>query len=340
MDIVTYLLSRSYTDGSIKGITGVLKGKNCTIQSISPTPEGNVITFKWTADDGTTRTQSMTVNNGGNGTSITNARIDNGHLLIDLSDGTSIDAGNIVASSKITAPITATENIGSVTAGKTYAAGTDMEAILKDILVKYMPPAVALTTTPATKLYDIVTDSISTILLKSTVTKKSQNITKVSFLVGDTVLQEITTGVAGGGNFQYQYNPSTPINTDVVFKAVATDGKQSSTSNVNIKFVGRSYYGVCDANVSDPDSTVIKSGSNVLKDTKNFVYNGITTDWGKVFYAYPKSFGELTSVKDEINNVNYWESFQKSEVTVDGIAYYCYTLIEPTSADNNSITFK
>lgn len=340
MDIVTYLLSRSYTDGSIKGITGVLKGKNCTIQSITPTAEGNVITFKWTADDGTTRTQSMTVNNGGNGVSITDARISNGHLMIDLSDGTTIDAGNIVASSKITTAITATENIGSVTTGKTYAAGTDMEAILKDILVKYMPPAVSLTTTPATKLYDIVTDSISTILLKSAVTKKSQNVTKVSFLVGDTVLQEITTGVASGGNFQYQYNPATPINTDVVFKSVATDGKQSSTSSVTIKFVGRSYYGVCDANVSDPDSTVIKSGSNTLKDNKNLVYNGITTDWGKVFYAYPKSFGELTSIKDEIFNINYWDSFQKSEVTVDGIAYYCYTLIEPTSADNNSITFK
>ena len=340
MDMITYLLSRSYTDGSIKGITGVLKGKNCTIQSIEATDTGNVITFKWTADDGTVRTQRMTVNNGGNGISVTNARVDNGHLLIDFSDGTTIDAGSVVASSKITTAITATENIGSVTAGKTYAAGTDMEVILKDILVKYMPPAVALTTTPATKLYDIVTDSISTILLKAAVTKKSQNVTKVSFLVGDTLLNEITTGVASGGNFQYQYNPVTPINSDVTFKAVATDGKQASTSSVTIKFVGRSYYGICDANVSDPDATVIKSGSNTLKDTKTFLYNGITTNWGKVFYAYPKSFGALTSIKDEVNNINYWDSFQRSEVSVDGIDYYCYTLIEPTAAEDNSITFK
>lgn len=340
MDILTYLLSRSYTDGSILGITGVLKGKNCTIQKIEQTPEGNVVTFKWTADDGTTRTQNMTVKNGGDGAAITNVTIDHNHLIIELSDGTTIDAGSVVASSKITTAITATENIGSVTAGKTYAAGTDMEVILKDILVKYQPPAVVLSTTPATKLYDIVTDSISTILLKAAVTKKSKNVTKVSFLVGDTVLNEVTTGVASGGNFEYQYNPATPIRTDVTFKATATDGQQTTNSSVTIKFVGRSYYGICDASVSDPDATVIKSGSNTLKDTKNLNYNGITTGWGKVFYAYPKSFGALTYIKDEINNVNYWDSFQRSEVTVDGIDYYCYTLIEPTAAEDNSLTFK
>ena len=71
------------------------------------------------------------------------------------------------------------------------------------MLIKYTPPAITLSATPSTKLYDIVTDSISTILLKAAVTKKTQNVTKVSFYAGSTVINEVTSGVASGGNFQY-----------------------------------------------------------------------------------------------------------------------------------------
>lgn len=341
MDASTYVLCQAYVKASLIGL-GALKGAPCTIKSIVETDEGNVVTFEWTATDGVTkRTSTMLVRNGGEGISVTNATINtSGHLIFTLSNGTTIDAGAITVTAKTTSAITATENIGSVTSGKTYPTGTNLENIIKDILVKYQPPTISLSTTPSTRLYDIVNDSISTILLKGAVTKKSKPVTKVSFYVGDTVLNEVTTGVADGGNFQYQYNPATPIRSDVTFKATTTDGQQSTNSTVTIKFVGKSYYGICDASASDPDETTIKSGSNTLKDTKTYTYSGITTNWGKVFYAYPKSFGALTSIKDEINNINYWDSFQRSEVSVDGITYYCYTLIEPTAAEDNQITFK
>ena len=32
-DVVSYVLSKKYTDNSIKGTSGVLAGKNCTIES-------------------------------------------------------------------------------------------------------------------------------------------------------------------------------------------------------------------------------------------------------------------------------------------------------------------
>ena len=237
--------------------------------------------------------------------------------------------------------LTATVNIGTVASGKTYPAGTDLETIIRDMLITYSPPAVTLTTVPATKLYDIVADSISTIELKAAVTKKTNDVTKVSlYRDGTVLLKEFTSGVSAGGNFTFTYTPTTPIQSDVIFKATATDGKQQNSSTVTIKFVGRSYYGICDASVVEPDETVIKSGSNVLKDVKNFKYTGITTDFAKVFYAYPKSFGELTYIKDDVNNINYFDSFVKTETQVDGIDYYCYTLIDPTAAEDNEITFK
>lgn len=339
MDIVTYAMAQSYVQKTCDGL-GYLKGAPCKIKSITEVDGGNVVTFEWTGDSGAKQTRTMFVKDGGAGVSVTSAQInEQGHLILILSDMTQLDCGSVAGGAKLTQVLTPTEDIGSVK-GKTYPVGTDIEQVIRDICIRYQAPAVTLTTTPATKLYDIVTDSISTILLKATVTKKTNNVTKVSFYRGDTVVNEVTTGVASGGNFQYQYTPDTPINTDVTFKATATDGKQTTTSTYVIKFVGRSYYGICDANVSDPDETVIKSGSNVLKDTKTLVYSGISTNWGKIFYAYPKSFGALSSIKDEINNINYEGSFQREELRVDGIDYYCYTLIDPTAAEDNQITFK
>lgn len=278
---------------------------------------------------------------GDDGVSVVDAEInEEGHLVLTMSDGTEIDSGEVEAESKLTKPLTCTVAIGTITNGKNYPAGTSLEQIIRDMLISYSPPAITLTTSPATKLYDIVTESITAILLKVAVTKKTQNITKIQYFVDSTLLHEETSGVEGGGSFSYQYTPATPIKTDVTFKATATDGKQTSTSTVTIKFVGKSYYGVCDASVSDPDETTVKGGTSVLKDTRTLNYTGITTNWGKVFYAYPKSFGALTYIKDEVNNINYFDSFQRSEVTVDGIDYWCYTLIQPTAAEDNQITFK
>lgn len=340
MDIITYAKSKTYTNETAEEFGG-LKGANCQIQSIVPITGGNRINFEWVNSAGETRTSTLDVMNGLQGVSVESAIVnDNGHLILTLSDGETLDCGMVTGKAKLVQALTATTEIGSVTKGKVYPVGTDLEAILRDILISYAPPTIALTTTPSTKLYDIVTDSVATILLKAAVTKKTNDITKVAFYVGDTLVNEITIGVESGGNFQYQYNPESPIRNNVTFKATATDGKQTSTSTYPIKFVAKSYYGICDATVSDPDATVIKSGSNILKDTRTLTYSGITTSWGKVFYAYPKSFGALTYIKDEINNINYFDSFQRSETTVDGIAYYCYILIEPTAAENNQITFK
>ena len=55
-------LTKTATGGS-EGVNG----KNCTIQSIVETDDGNVVTFEWTDNDGTVQTDTMTVLNGING---------------------------------------------------------------------------------------------------------------------------------------------------------------------------------------------------------------------------------------------------------------------------------
>ena len=97
-----YALSKSFTNNSIKGITGALAGKNCTIKSATKADGVTTVVFAWTADDGTEKTTSIQVNDGAkgeigdNGVGIDNVKINtNSHLIVTLSDGSTIDAGLI-----------------------------------------------------------------------------------------------------------------------------------------------------------------------------------------------------------------------------------------------------
>lgn len=63
MDILTYALSKKYTEETIEGV-GAIKGANCTIKSIVHQNNANIVTFEWKALDDTTRTSEMIVYDG------------------------------------------------------------------------------------------------------------------------------------------------------------------------------------------------------------------------------------------------------------------------------------
>lgn len=63
MDALTLALSKKFTEETVVG-GGAIKGKNCTIQNIEPVDGGNNVTFQWTLDDGTVKTQTMFVAEG------------------------------------------------------------------------------------------------------------------------------------------------------------------------------------------------------------------------------------------------------------------------------------
>ena len=229
---------------------------------------------------------------------------------------------------------------GNIYPGKVYPIGTEYETILEDLITQYLKPEVKLTIEPATTLYDIVNDTVDKITMYATVTKKTSDVAQVEFFVNGTSKNVVTNNVSSGGLFEYIFEPATPINADATFKVTATDTKnESASATKTIKFVAKSYYGIVDANTGAPTEAVVKTLNGVLKDTKNYVYEGITTDWGKVCYAYPASFGNLSSIKDMVNNLNYTTEFTKTTLTVDGIEYVCYTQTNASAATDIEITF-
>lgn len=261
-----------------------------------------------------------------------------GHLMVTYSDGTIGDAGLIDAKAKLEQELVATVDIGVITSGKKYPAGTLMEQILRDMLIKVESPGITLSLTPATTVYDIVSDSLASVTLKAAVTKKTYAIKSVKFYAGTTLINE--QDVTEGGAYSFAYTPATPIKATTTFKAVVEDQEgNSAQSEVKVSFVGKSYYGVVDATVGEPTEAQIKALTTTLKTVKGYVYKGITCDYNKVVYAYPADFGALTSIKDVDNNINYTNSFTRTTVKVDGINYYVYTQTKPSGADGVNLTF-
>lgn len=117
-------------------------------------------------------------------------------------------------------------------------------------------------------------------------------------------------------------------NTTYTVKAIK-DGitVQGSTS---VTFVNPSYFGAVAADFT-PTEEAIKTLTKSVKNSKN--YTGTATlNNQKTCYAYPKSFGALTAIKDA-NNFDYISSYTRTELTVWGEVYYVYVLTDPTTID-------
>lgn len=416
-----YVLARKFVENTAIGL-GAVRGKNCNISSIVEEDDKSILTFRWTGDDGTIQSSTMTVKNG---VSIIDVSIDEttNILTCTFSDGTTQEAGKVNVTttankieytttkdssvdnvkealdklfakglvdyeyttakdtsvtnvkqaldkamdinvdtleyennvdatidnvrgaldklmtktdSELESPLTPNVQMGTLKSS--YPKGTPLEEIIRDMLTEKIAPKVTLSISPSKTLYDIVTEKISSLTINATVTKQTYDVAKITYYINDAIIKENTSNVTNGGSFPYIYK--TEINDAVIIKIVVTD-KEGLSSSVTkkIEFVPNSYYGILDASVGEPTEAIIKTLNKTLKTTKAFTYKGITTDWGKVCYCYPKSFGELTSIKDPVNSLNYTSEFFKVTVNVDGHDMLCYVKLEPSSADNVTLSF-
>lgn len=230
-------------------------------------------------------------------------------------------------------------SIGSVDVGKVYSAGTKLETIIRDILTTYQETKLNLLISPSAELYDAVDDTLSSISITAQATKGSKDIQAITFYVDGIEINEITTGVENGGNFSYRHNFSTPKNTTFTIKVSAFDGIDTVNSSKTISFLPSCYYGIAEDDIFAIDETYIKSLTKDLKNSKKLIYKNITMDFGKVIYAVPTALGKISSIRDEVNNFDYTNSFEESEINIDGFTYYLYVLKDYTAADNVQLTF-
>ena len=99
--IIAYILSKKYVDDTVIGM-GAIKGAPCQVQSIDKVDGVTTITLKWEDNLGDTHTQTFEIDDGVDGISVVSIQVDsNNHLIFELSDGTTIDCGEVAEKSKM-----------------------------------------------------------------------------------------------------------------------------------------------------------------------------------------------------------------------------------------------
>ena len=231
--------------------------------------------------------------------------------------------------------------VGGISAGTTIPRGTSYGTIFQMLLTTYQAPIVTVTLNPSTTLYEKGVDSLSSLKVLAQVTKKTNPISSIQWYINNSLVDELTStdGISNGGNYTYTHNAT--ISNDVTIKVVVTDSENKTvTKEIPIKFVGMSYYGILPKSTVSPTIDEITNMNTILKDTKKFVYSGITTPLGKVCIAYPSIFGELTSIKDLVHNIDYsGDTFVKSTITINNLEYYCYIQKNAVGVTNGELTF-
>lgn len=144
---------------------------------------------------------------------------------------------------------------------------------------------------------------------------------------GDTAVTPdrvtVNGGAASGGSMKFTgVSATTAYTVKAEYQGKTVQGSTTAT------FVGASRFGAVAADFS-PTADGVKALAKNVKNTR--AYTGTADlDNQKTCYAYPKSFGALSAVKDA-NNFDYLGSYTRSELEIDGETYYVYVLTEPVT---------
>ena len=403
MDIVTYALSKKYTEKSLKGV-GALKGAPCRVTAIEEVEGGNKITLSWTDIDGKTLSESLIVKNGEQGNGIAKVEkiktvdlVDTYRMTFDdgstfeyeVANGDSSLGGkiNIIRVNGVELPVvdktvdieipeyiyignteptdenvvlwinpdeadgggysgTSSIDIGGIKKNQTFNNAT-LQEMFDMLLHPYAKPTITLGINPAKTIYDKVTETLTSITINANVTKKTENIKEVRFYVNN-VLVNTDTSHPNGGLVSHTHTFASPTNTTFNVKIECEDIKGATSkvsANTNVYFVGKSYYGVVedDGTAFAITESLIKGLSKTeVKIKKALTYKNINATFGRIVYAYPKNLpsgGALTSIKDQGTGWSVFDSYTSQEITIDGITYLCYYMIDAGGFDGVTMVF-
>lgn len=131
----------------------------------------------------------------------------------------------------------------------------------------------------------------------------------------------------------YTYNKT--ISDTKTFTLSVTDSKNNvRSSSITFTFVYPFYYGTFTNSLTEAD---IKNEVKLVELKNNKILT-LTYNDMKVFYAYPKAYGELKSIKDG-NGFEYLNDFNKEEMNINSIPYYVYKIKNKASVSQIKYTF-
>lgn len=125
-------------------------------------------------------------------------------------------------------------------------------------------------------------------------------------------------------------------------KIIGASGNDAATASAEVYFRDNLYYGP--VATTSPDSAVINTLSTVLVNGKNSTVPATTTTSQYFCYAYPKNYGEITSIiADGVDQIkaNFRAPLTVSVDNKAGLAkeYYVYVSVNLGAFNHNSLAF-
>lgn len=223
--------------------------------------------------------------------------------------------------------VTANLTVGAITSGTTIPTGTELTEFLERLLITEIAPTTSFSAS-GSGVKEKGTTVTPTLTL--TITSKGTGTpTSIEFYNGSTLLD--TQSYVDGTN-TYTFNMSAISDTTTVKGILRYNKSGGATASVEktatYTFVYASYYGV--VSTAPATEADVKAMTKNVKNTKAYTTTFNLTNQ-RSCYAYPASFGDLTSIKDA-NNFEYLSSYTKTTLTVDTATYNIYTLTDPVTA--------
>lgn len=328
IDDVTLILAKNYVDESLIG-GGAVKGKNCVIQKIESDEEKSVITFSWTLDDGTVKTDSITVMNGVDGIDgkdgIDGEKGDKGDKGDKGADGASayeiaVEAGFSGTEAEWLESLKGkdgkdgegakiskeegnalTEKPDGLFVPKSSSGGTDAESVSYENTSYPTWNNVKKAIDGILSKIDYVKPSITsfTATPSTTVYEIGQKVTSLVFkwTTNKDITSQTLTGCTLADETVRTATYDTEISANKTFTLSISDGQNTDSKNFSVAFQNKVYYGSKALQDIFDSAFVLGLSTNKFSTTKAGTYNvNVATD-EYAFIAYPKSFGQITSAK-------------------------------------------
>ena len=262
-------------------------------------------------------------------------------LVYDATNHVWVNGAGSGGDSSLSSAVTSNLAVGAIASGTTLAQGTTFTEFVQKLLITEIAPTIGFSITKSGNVaYGGSYTETLTVNVSNMGTAKK--IKTIAWYEGSTLKQTDTIDSTTTGSWTYTMGTATTDST--TFKAIITytksndaDDTQTKTSSINF-YYNKFYGGVSDLN---PTEATVEALTSALATGKGGTYS-FTVTAGRICYAYPKSLGALTSIKDG-NGFSLFDSFTRTEQTYTqnstSVVYYRYVLTDATTVASYSVIF-
>jgi len=205
----------------------------------------------------------------------------------------------------------------------------DLGATIDQILnLSYLAPLVSLSASGSGTVRE-KGDSVASTTLTATTTKRSDDIATVEFFRGGVSIDVNTPPANPGGGSEVHVDSSAPFSDNLTFRVDVTDngatgGPSTVSSSRTFNFVYPYYYGIGAAGLTPAQVAALTKDVRTENTNYDRSFGAATSQ--VYYFAYPASYGALTSILDE----NGFEVFGDWTETIANI----------TGLDTNAVSYR